>query len=239
MTSTKKMVSSFMRRNSKSSTNQDLDVVDIVAYLNDAMEMVFDNLVELSEVDKKYSNILRKLEVKKYKPTFSIEEGDHTFLTYPDNLYKRGSISIKASKEGCKGFKIIPVYNGVSSDEGELIRNPYRQADFAYEQIFGDEAGEGYYIYQKDEMKIEEIYMSYIKRPRELHAPSLVKCDGDEFYYDYLGKKITKDTDLEFGNTFISNTIITVAILLATTSARDTLGIQGEINTLLQVSKIS
>lgn len=235
MVPTKKLVYDFRRKYSRTTSNQNLVVVDIIGYLNESLEYIYEMLVDNFELNAKYTNILRKMEVKRLKLPCQESNSEYCFVKYPEDLYRKTNIFIEASKEGCEKDKTFICIDVQTDDEGESVRSPYQKANFYYEQIFGNESGEGYYVYHQSNMDIKNTYVTYLKRPKELHAPSLVECDNDEYYYDYCGRKITEDSNLEFDNTFIGNMIVNVAVLLASTTIKDMSLIQGQINTILNI----
>lgn len=218
---TKKLVAEFTRKARRNPNMQEMELVDKIGFLNEAQEYVVDRIIQLEDYNKRYSNILRPLEVKKVKLSCEEVDKDCCKVAYPEDLYIRSNLHVVACKEGCKKDKRINVQPLPSDHINVAFQDPYNKANFAFEQLFGEESGKGFYIYHQGEMEIKEVYIDYIKFPNDLHAPSLADCEGEEFYYDYCGMKITQDSDLELSTSFIKNEIVNVAVLLATVNVNE------------------
>lgn len=220
---TKKLVYDLKRQfeASFSAKNTDIPLVDLVAYLNDAQVIWFKNLVRLADSEKEISEELRVFEKKdvclkcKVKEPCVDENYKMTVCEYPKNFYSRLSQRAITCHECCPDDKVIPI-NMLGPDDKNYSRiDTYRKSDFRFEQLIGDDGEEGLYIYN-DDVEVKEVIIDYYRKPCELHAPSLVEeCDDDEGrYYDYCGKVIKRDTNLEVTCRFSDITIVSIALLL-------------------------
>lgn len=243
---TKKLVYDLKRQFEASFSARGIDVplVDLVSYLNDAQVIWFKNLVRLADSDKEISEELRIFEKKdvclecKVKEPCANESYVTTICKYPNDFYSRLNQRAVTCHECCPDTKVIPI-NMLGPDDKNYSRlDTFRRSDFRFEQLIGDDGEEGLYIYN-DEVEVKEVIIDYYRKPCELHAPSLVKCDGDEGkYYDYCGAVIKRDTNLEVTCRFSDVTIVSIALLLLAKAHGKVADFNMELQTLLQVKNV-
>lgn len=199
---------------------QSFSVIDIVSAINDAYEIVVENNIKVAEVNSTARDNIRKLEIKNVELQFE-NKGDYYFAKYPDNLYKRLNQVVLASCKDCEDTKLIIPRIVQSDDLYEARRNPYRKADFAWEQLVADEGGDGLYIYtDKSCINIEKVIIDYYRRINYIEAPSLVECN-DYQYLDYDDKLIINDVNFDLDNVYIARKVTDVAALLLRTDTVD------------------
>ena len=233
--STKKLVYDVRRKLDSliSGYSNNSNLVDIIAAINEAQEIWFENRVDLAETDSTVRNELSHREEKKYEANCNDVDKNCCVVNYPENYYRKLNESFVVTNEKCcpNYEKKIPVRVNQSDDINETISNPYRKANFAFEQINGDEGSDGFYIYHQGQMGVKKFCMDYYRKPNVLHAPSLNDC-GDGFYYDYCEKTIRKDIDFE-GDRFSANSITDIATLLIQKSKGNINDFQKELNYIL------
>lgn len=232
---TSKLVYDFKRKFNAINSGKDneIDLVDIIAYLNEAQEIWFENRCIVSETNQKVRNDLRPVKRVGYCGSCEEIDGRTCRFDYPDNLYKRLNQIVTAVNDCCKDEKyIIPrIPSADFSNEARL--NPYRQADFYYEQLICQDDSKGLVFFHDGKMEVISVCIDYYFRPPELHAPSLEECDGPN-YYNYNGVSISKDTNLIFDKTYAANDIVDVAVLLASRDVGDVQGFQSKLNEILK-----
>lgn len=232
---TKKLVYDFRRKYNaiNSGRNKDIALVDIIAYLNEAYQVWYENRVFVAQTNQKVRNDLRvfkedhvKLNIKSYTDGSVIAE-------YPDGIYKRLNQIAVVGKTCCpnKDKEVIPRI--IESDDlHEARHNPFRKADYYFEQLNAIETADGLVLYHDDAMEIKEVHIDYYRKLQELHAPSLEECDGEK-YYDYCGRIIIKDQDFEGSDTYSANDVVNVAVLMASRDTGDVSGFQTQLNLIL------
>lgn len=209
-----------------SGRNVKIAVVDVVSYLNEAQEVWFTNLVPMAEVTPEITNDLRYFKVDQKSLSLSTIRQGKVLAKYPKDLYKRLNQEVVATCKICPGTtKEFPITVVHSDDINPTKKDSYFRADFQYEQLPAEEGSRGLILHVDGEMNIEQVIISYYRRPKPIHAPSLDKCDdaSSGYYYLYNGDKVTKDQNFEVDNTFASNKVVDIAVL---TALRD----RGEIN---------
>lgn len=218
--------------------SQNIRVIDMVAAINDAYEIVVENNIKLADTNSFIRENLRKLEVKNYSLELE-KKGGYYFAKYPDNLYKRLNHVAQVTCKDCEGISKRIVPRIVQTDDLHDARNnPYRKADFAWEQLIMDEAGDGLYIYTDDScVEVNNLRIDYYRTINYIQAPSLLEC-ADYQYKNYDDELIIKDVDFDLDNTYISRKVTDVAALLIDVDTRDSEGTALKLQKLLQVNNI-
>jgi len=119
----------------------------------------------------------------------------------------------------------------------EARKNPYRKANFAWEQLIMDEAGDGLYIYTDNAMELDKVVIDYYRKINYIQAPSLVECSGYE-YRNYDNELIKNDVPFDLDNTYIARKVSDLAVLLLRTDIKDTEAFNLKLQQILQVDKI-
>lgn len=238
--SVKKLIYDVARKSNIliSGGSQEIKVVDMVAAINDAYEIVVENNVKQAEKHSIIRDNLRQLEIKNAELVLE-DKGDYFFAKYPVNLYKRLNHVAVATCVDCGDIKKRIVPRIVQSDDLHDARaNPYRKADFAWQQLIMDEAGDGLYIYVDDSgVKIEKLIIDYYRKINYVQAPSLLEC-ADYQYLDFEGSLIVNDVNFDLDSTYIARKVTDVADLLLRAETRDTEGFNLKLQKILQVNQI-
>ena len=197
----------------------DFKVIDMVRMANIATQEIVQNLIHEEDQNRNIRNHLKPLFIKKKKLTCEKVDKDCCKFKYPENHYATSNIIVDACHDCCKGTKSIPVTT-LESDDLQLARkNPYRRANYFFEQLIGDEAHDGFYIYHDCEMDIKNVYIDYYRKVKDIQVPSLVKCNVG--YKDWDRNLITEDCDLELCDTYLYNKVVDLAVAKLAGSARD------------------
>lgn len=239
--STKKLVYDFKRQFSgiNGAKNEEVPLVDIIAYLNQAQSIWFENLVRLADTSKEITEELSKFLVCDYCLKCEDKGVDAIFCKFPDNFYTRQNQEVIAcNKDCCPGIeKKFPIQMVQLDDKRTSFRDSYRQADFRFEQVLGSVGDKGITVYHQQEMEIKKVISDYYRKPEELHAPSLEIC-ADGSYYDYCGKKIMNDTNLEVTCKYSDISIVDIALLLANKTAGRLNDFQAQLQIILNKIKL-
>ena len=218
---TKKLVYDLQRQFGASfgGKGRDIPLVDFVAYLNDAQSIWFKNLVRLADGDKEISEELRIFEIKDVclqctlDPNCAKDDIHKTSVCkYPDDFYSRLNQRAIACHECCPESKSIVISMLGPDDKNYSRIDTFRKSNFRFEQLIADDGEDGLYVYH-DDIEIKDVIIDYYRKPCELHAPSLEVCN-DGKYYDYCGKVIKEDSDLEVTCRFSDIAIVSIALLL-------------------------
>ena len=238
--STRKLIYDFERKVSALNSNKgkSIRIVDAVSIINESYEILFENNVRLAETDSRYRDNLRQLEIKKKSLSIKHIDDNCVFATYPRNLYKRLNHVLVAKKDCCSESKVI-VPNIVQSDDLHIARkDPYRRADFGFEQALIDEAGNGIYIYHDGEFDVEKCEIDYIRKINHIQAPSLVECK-DKSYIQWDLARITKDVDFDIDSTYFNRKVSDVAALLYTRDTKDIAGFELQLKKIISIDNIT
>jgi hypothetical protein len=216
---------------------QSFSVLDLVSAINDAYEIIVENNIKLTDTNSLVRDNLRKLEVKNYELPLE-NRGSYYFAKYPADLYKRLNHHVEVLCEGCVKSKIIIPRIVQSDDLHEARKNPYRKANFYWEQLIMDEGGDGLYIYTENEMSISKFLIDYYRKIKYIEAPSLVECN-DYIYRNYDDRIISNDVDFDLDSTYIARKVTDVAVLLLRTDIKDTEAFNLKLQSIIQTDKIT
>lgn len=238
----RELIGQFERKLNSLNTNQgqSYQVVDAINILNEAWEVVFENNLKFAETDSRYRNNLRQLEKKNVKLTLKEIADGISYAEYPEDLHTRLNhyVTAKCTDKGCEKCKMIVPRITQSDDLHKNRQAPYRKADFQWEQLPMDEAGNGLYLYHDGAMEICEIYIDYYRKIKKMQAPSLLRCSF-QTYYDYNDKQIVIDEDFDVDSTYLARKVVDVAVLMAHRDIRDLEGYQTQISKILALENIT
>lgn len=238
--SAKKLCYDFRRKfNSiNSGRNQDVALVDIIAYLNEAQEIWFEHRAYVAQTDQKVRNDLRVFKKDKVELACRDYEKGCCFARYPKELFKRLNQIALTRNECCEGIEKEIIPRILQSDDlHEARHNPYRRADYFFEQLSAIETKSGLVVYHDGAMDVLGVYIDYYRRPKEIHAPSLEKCN-DGAYYDYCGRVIKRDQDFEVDDTYAANDVVDIAVLKASRDVSDPEGFSTQLQAILNIEKL-
>lgn len=239
MISVEKLVYDFYRKYNanNSGRNKKIPIVDVISYLNEALEIWFENKVFITETNQKIRNDLRQLEIKKYRIEVERIDDKCVIAKYPKDFYQLLNQIAVVSSDCCDENKELIVRVVQSDDLQEARRNPYRKTDFKWEQLISDEAGEGLYLYEDKALNVECVFIDYIRKPKYLDAPELLKC-GLGKYVNYSGQTITINSDFEIDATFANRQVSDLAVLLISRDLNNLAGFNSQASKILQVEKL-
>ncbi len=194
------------RANSKYSS--DVKVKQVDSYINEALEIWFENRVDLSEINSNVRNDLRGFEKKDQELKNTKTGTIFNIYEYPADFYKLLRQWAIVSKGNCPD-KTMVITIWESDDISEGLRDPNWKPSYEYEETIADEGEQGLYIWHNGEFKIKKVFVDYYRKPQRVAAPSLIK--NQESYI--LGDKvITEDSDLEVDSTYAYRKIIDIAV---------------------------
>lgn len=240
MVPVEKLVSDFYRKlnavNSGSSFHYNIS--DVMSFIHEAYEIWFENKVFMADTNQRVRNDLRVFEVKKLELPCVEVDCDCCKVTYPDNFYMLLNQVAKACNEECCGdIKKEIVINAVQADDLQPARrNPYRQANFLWEQLIYDEAGDGMYVYHDRRMDVKTVCIDYYRKPIMPEAGELAKCSKG--YMDSSGNRITLNKDLEVDATFGNRQISDIAVAIASRDSGDYTDFQQQVQKILLIDTL-
>ncbi len=213
MIKTKRLVVEFDRRFDRFSSDykKNLRIEDKVSVLNEAQSKIFENRVSVAETNSEIRNDLRTFELKNTSLTKLRVEKDFSVFVLPPNLYKMLRVKCVAFKEGC-GSKEIPVTIFQTDDLEQALTDDFWKPSFEWENIIGDEGSEGFYVWHQDSCRIDKVIIDYYRFPQELECASMSPTgmyrNADDTLIDF-------DADCEFDKTFLWQSIVDLAVLIA------------------------
>lgn len=239
MVSANQLVYSFyLKKNGlNTAAAQNYKIKDIVALLNEAWRRLYENNVQRAELDKRYEDNIRDLKVP--NASLTLDQGlNITIAKYPSNLYKRlNQVALIEGCDECEGeSKTIPIRIVTEDELHDARNNPNRKADFGWEQLIATHGPDGLYIYHDGNVKIKQVNSTYYRKVKGIEAPELVKCGR---YVNELDKVVQSNIDFETQNTYISDKVVDVAILLSDVATNKGDRFQLELNKISSLDQIS
>lgn len=166
-----------------------MTAVSICRALNESQFRILKQKAKEAEMNKDLRHVLLPLEEKEvFVPVKSSKP--ISIIKFPEAYFRDLGIRIVANKRDC-GKKEIALTKMDTNDKGTSLSSPFWKSSYAWEQVFGDEGREGFFIYNGVDFKVDGMIIDYYKRPPEIHAPSCVAAGST--YVDWNGKKHTDD----------------------------------------------
>lgn len=216
--------------------SQDIKIIDLVSIINEAYEILVESYVRLADKDPLIKEGIRQLEVK--NKSLKLEnKGEYFFAEYPENYYKRLNHYVIATCKDCDGSKMLIPRIVQSDDLHEARKNPYRKANYAWEQLVMSDGPDGLYIYTDNKMDLSKVAIDYYRKINYIQAPSLVECQGHE-YLDYDDSLIVKDVNFDLDSTYIARKVSDVASLIVRADTLDRASYDLKLNQIIAVNKL-
>lgn len=219
----------FARFNTAASKN--LRLLDKIRIINKAQDIYVEGKAQLAEVDSKVRAELRDIEEKDIELSL-VEEGDKfNIYRIPEGVLKFLRQSIDATKEGCGEKKYIPVTIFRTNDLGRARSDLNWKSSFAWETVIGDEGRKGLYIWHEGDFGIDRVYVDYIRKPNEIHAPELKL--PNKSYKDWNGVQRAENQDCELSSAYQAKDLIDIAVLVAQSTVTDVSNFQTKVNEII------
>lgn len=230
MSKARKLVYEFDRKFDRFSgeKKKNISLVDKMSVLNEAQLIFFEAKSKLVEITTEYRKTLSQFEVRDRKLKLKSKDDGVNVYETPGNYYKALAREGEFSKDGC-GTKRFPLTNIRSDKLKAALKNPYWKPSYYWESAFIDEDSEGFVVYYDPSSEVVNVYLTYLRYPKEIHAPSL---SANGMYEDWNGIIRRRDVDCEFDDND-SRKIVDIAVLLARAEMGDVRDFQVELNKLM------
>lgn len=218
---------------------KDYRIVDLVSFINDAYEIIIEHLIAEKDQNETIRNHLRPLMVPNLKlDCKETSDCDVCAVEYPEDFYELINIRAEVCKSCCPGTKKFPVPKPQGDDIDEARRNPYRRANYYFEQLPAYENPNGLRFYHSNELDVLDIYIDYYRKIKRIEAPSLVE-KNDHIYMNWDGQLIVNDVDFEIGSTYINRKITDVAALLVHNASTNYIAFNEKLKEILQINELN
>lgn len=216
----------------------DFRVVDLVSFANDAYELIAEHLIAEKDQNESIRNHLRPLLVSDYcTKCETSKDCKYCEINYPNNFFEIINLRIEVCKDCCKGTKKFPIPKPQGDDIDEARKNPYRRANYYFEQGLAYESSNGLRLYHENEYDIIEVCMDYYKKITRIEAPKLVSCESDA-YKNWDGTLIVNNVDFELDSTYINRKVSDVAVYLMGVASRDFSFSQAELQKIISINQL-
>lgn len=192
--------------------NKRFSVATRDSYFNHAKDIVLENLFSAAEKNNTIKQHLRPFEVKREELTILKKTDDIVICQYPKDFYRPLRQDCLMTTKECKSSRVVIIRPIQSDDLPDTLKDPYSEPSFEWEETVGEEAHTGYYIYKKPEYNVDKVFMDYMRKPKDIAAPSLV--EQGKSYINSRGETVKQDVDFE-DSTYLWRKIVDVAVALA------------------------
>lgn len=220
------------RRNSNFS--KPISIADGDAYINAAIDTIFENLIIKFEITDLVRNHLRKLQVSDTLITERIDE-ETSRVSLPEDYYKLLRAQGRVCKKGCNLEKVIGLTTVQTQDINKSLVDPYWKPSWEWERLLSKEMGDSIILYHNCDFNPKEIYIEYIKFPNHIATPSLTE---QGYYISSDRKKVDRDINFEIDNTFIWRKVARLAAIETLNDMGDIQDYQSQLQEILTFDKI-
>lgn len=233
MTKSTKLQSEFVRRFNRinSGSQRYVSAPEIDSYLNEALQMFFENRVPLYKTSNLAKQELRILEEKNI--CFSCQQFDNrsVYFELPENYYKilRAEAFIQCPE--CPEIS-ANTQEIMNHDVSEILRDPNWIPSYNYAETYYEMAGNKVIIYHNNAFEINRVCIDYLRKPKPIATPSLA-YNGS--YIDGNGDLISVDSDLELD---VERKIADLAVLIAARDLSDFPEFQSQAEKIMQTERI-
>lgn len=191
-----------------SSYNKNITVVAIDGYINQAKEIILENINSIYEYNKTLGNQLKSLEIRSKELTNSSKENYYTNFKLPDDHYSTLSVKAIASKDNCESE--IFMHHVPSHKIEESLRDPKWKPSYEWRESFYNEHSNYIAAYHNNEFDIKSLIISYIK-----YVPDVAFVTGVKgAYIKEDGSTPTEDKHLFIDSPIVHRKIEDIAIAL-------------------------
>lgn len=233
MIKTTKLHSEFTRRFNRinSGSQRFISPPEIDLFLNEALEIFFENRVALYKTSDLAREELGPLEEKNICFTCQKFDSRSDYFTLPEKFYKLLRVEAFIKCDDCPELaahtQII-----TNHDIAEALTDPNWKPSYNYKETFAEMSGDKIITYHNNAFDITKVCIDYIRRPNRIYAPSL-SFNGS--YIDGSGDIISVDSDLELKT---DRKIVDLAVLIASRDILDVEEFQTQLEKILQTERI-
>jgi len=231
----KRLVYEFKRRfhHRDSSYSKALRIETVCSYLTEGVMTVFEKLAKHVEVGSEVENFLRPYEMKYVELDIIDKTKNYVIADYKPDHFKILNVTACAKKKGCNSQDLrVAILD--SDDIKTSLGNEMRKPSFEWGETLAEEGSKGLYVYTNNLFEIHKVTIDYLRRPEEIHAPTLAESKK---YEDWNGIERTEDTELELEN-FVFKNAVDYAVLVALRDIGDLKDFQSQANKILNFDKI-
>lgn len=218
------------RRNSAYAKS--ISIVDGDAYLNAAIDLIYENLAIKFETTDLIRNHLRKLQESEVLEVEKIDE-NKSKVALPEDYYKL----LRARGHVCKGKceKFIDLQILQTSDINKALKDPFWKPSFEWERLFGKEMRDYLILYHNCDFNPKELELEYLRKIEHIATPSLTPNGS---YVNADGVLINRDQNFEIDSTSLWLRVAKLAAVMTLNDMGDIQDFQSQMQELLAVDKL-
>lgn len=190
--------------------SKSVPIADGDAYINEAIDFLFENFAAKYQANDLITNHLRKLEViHEEQPIIKVDSKSDKIL-FPEDFYKLTSQKLDACKSGCDQIREFTIKIVESGDITPTKVDPNNNSSWEWERAIAQITNDSLTMFHNCEYNISKVYISYLRRPTHIATPSKTT---QGFYISSDGKKIDRDVDFEMDSSFFWRKVIQLAAI--------------------------
>lgn len=208
---TRELIETFDLKFGRKNTGMDRGMhhPQVIIELNRALKFFIEARCVAAQTSDSAREDLKNLYILGKKLESVDRNTEYSVWKYPSDFYKSLSITAYCTCKECNEKIPIQVGSMKAEKKRSMFESRFWSPSYHWKRLYGHESSTGIAIYQGENMSVKEVRMDYYKGHHELHC-------GSKGTYSYFGKSITKDTELLLDNRAQPETIVDIAILMAT-----------------------
>lgn len=216
-----------------------ISIVDGDSFLNAAKDLVFENFAAVFQRNKTVRAHLRQLETGPIPLEVASKE-IYSSVNLPDDFYMSTKHIIKICNEKCDGdIRLAKVKKLESSDVPLSLKSSFWKPSWEYSTTFMEEMGNQFLIYHDKKFDICYVELTYIRKPKDIATPSLLKNECESCtYVNSDGETISEDIDFEIDSSYFWRKVVDLAVLETLRSLGEVQDYQMKLQSILTLDKI-
>lgn len=192
-----------------SSYNKHISVIDLDAYINQAKEILLENLASVITKNRTFSNNFKSLIITDNKLSLLKDNDQFTNFKLPKDHYSTLSVNAVASKNNCNSKIFLhPIkYHKIE----ESLRDPKWTPSFNWRESFYVESEKNISLYHNKDFEYVNVYITYIKNLPDVANVSNVT---NNVYIKADGSTVSEDKHLEIDSESVRRKIEDLTIML-------------------------
>lgn len=210
-------------------------VSDGDAYINEAIDTLFENFAAKYQVNDLVTNHLRKLEVISEEIPHSKVDEKSDEIYFPEEYYKLTSQKIVACKTGCDQKRILDIHIVPSGNINSTRLDSLKNSSWEWSRAIGQITNSSLTIFHDCEYNIASVIISYLRRPQHIATPSKTT---QGYYISSDGRKVDRDIDFEMDSSFFWRKVVELAAINTALDLGDTTDFSLRLQKLLTTDKL-
>lgn len=197
--------------------------------LEEAMQIVYENLVDKAEMAPRVTEDLLPLTVIRKKLDFISANEEYSLFALPVDYFRRKRLYGMASKAGCAPRR-MRLWKATAHELNNLEFDENFSPSFVWQSTYFDLVNEGVRVFHYGRFRLEEVYADYFKKFTPIRCAAM---EEENYYLWYDKTKVTSTQETEFKENYILRRITDVAALIVYRDKLNQTGLETKLKTLM------